>query len=199
MNEPITRRDAIGAALTAGTVATLIARPSAAAAQSRAASTDAVLDRHRHDWDWLVGRWNVRHRRLNGRLVGSTDWQEFDGTSQLWLTLDGLGTIDDNWLDLPGGAYRAVGLRAFDPETRRWAIWWLDARNPTYLDPPVHGGFENGVGAFYGDDVLDERPIKVRFRWSEITATSARWEQAFSPDGGATWEVNWVMHFSRAP
>ena len=27
--------------------------------------------------------------------------------------------------------------------------------------------------------------------------TAARWEQAFSADGGATWEVNWVMEFTR--
>lgn len=154
MNEPVTRRDAIGAALFAGATSALIARAGTVTARPRAIAVGAALDRHRHDWDWLVGRWNVRHRRLDGRLVGSTDWQEFDGTSQLWLTLDGLGTIDDNWLDLPGGAYRAVGLRAFDPGTRRWAIWWLDARNPTRLDPPVHGGFGNGTGTSYGDDVL---------------------------------------------
>lgn len=195
MNELITRRDAIGASLAIGAVSAF-ARPGTAAARLSPAA--AGIDGHRHDWDWLVGRWNVRHRRLNGRLVGSTDWQEFDGTSHLWLTLDGLGTVDDNWLDLPGGAYRAVGLRAFDPATRRWGIWWLDARYPTRIDPPVYGAFENGVGTFVGDDVLDNRPIKVRFRWSEITATSARWEQAFSPDNGATWEVNWVMRFTRA-
>jgi hypothetical protein len=62
----------------------------------------------------------------------------------------------------------------------------------------VRGGFRDGVGIFNGDDTLDGRPIKVRFKWSEITANNARWEQAFSPDGGETWEVNWVMHFSRA-
>ena len=62
----------------------------------------------------------------------------------------------------------------------------------------MRGGFKDGIGTFLADETFNGRPIKVRFRWSEITPKSARWEQAFSPDGGATWETNWVMHFSRA-
>jgi len=153
---------------------------------------------HEHDWDWLVGRWTVRHHRLKERLAGCTEWEDFNGTSVLWLTLDGLGTVDDNVLELPGGTYRAVGIRAFDRKSGQWSIWWLDARNPTVIEPPVHGGFRDGVGTFIGDDTLRGRPIKMRFVWSRITSTSAHWEQAFSPDGGKTWEVNWRMDFTRA-
>ncbi|MBI3676231.1 MAG: DUF1579 domain-containing protein [Proteobacteria bacterium] len=151
-----------------------------------------------HDFDFLIGKWRVHHLRLKGRLVGSTQWQEFDGTSQLHLTMDGQGTFDDNWIDLPGGAYRAMGIRAYDPTTKTWAIWWIDARNPhAPLDPPVIGGFKDGVGTFQADDTLDGKPIKVRYQWSRITPTSAHWEQAFSPDGGKSWEVNWKMDFTR--
>jgi hypothetical protein len=159
--------------------------------------TDAELAQHARDWDWLVGNWNVRHRRLKERLAGCTDWDEFNGTCHMVSTLAGLGNMDDNWLDLPSGAYRAMGIRAFNPETRQWSIWWLDARVQT-IDPPVRGGFANGVGVFQGPDTLRGQPVIVRFMWSEITTNSARWEQAFSPDDGATWEVNWVMRFTRA-
>jgi hypothetical protein len=159
--------------------------------------TDAELAHHARDWEWLVGEWNVRHRRLNGRLIASSDWQEFNGASRLWLTMGGFGAVDDNVIEIPSGTYRAMGVRGFDRATRQWSIWWLDARNPATLGEPVRGGFRDGVGVFNGDDVLDGRPIKVRFIWSEITASSARWEQAFSPDNGATWEVNWIMHLTR--
>ncbi|MBC7767229.1 MAG: DUF1579 domain-containing protein [Phycisphaerales bacterium] len=152
--------------------------------------------RHAHDWDWLVGSWRVRHRRLKGRLVGSTEWDEFDGTCVMVPTLNGFGNMDDNWLDLPAGAYRAMGIRAFNPETRLWSIWWLDERSQD-IEPPVRGGFIDGVGTFEGDDTLSGQPIKVRFRWSEIGGSAARWEQAFSADDGATWEVNWEMQFTR--
>ena len=160
--------------------------------------TDAGLAAHAHDWDWLVGKWNVTHRRLKGRLEGSTTWQEFNGTCDMRPTLGGFGNVDDNVLELPEGTYRAVGIRAFDPATWRWVIWWLDARTPTAIEPPVYGAFKDGIGTFMGDDTFKGKPIKVRFQWSEITANSALWQQAFSPDGGATWETNWMMRFTRA-
>ena len=39
-------------------------------------------------------------------------------------------------------------------------------------------------------------PIRVRFIWSGVTTPTPRWEQAFSDDGGETWETNWVMDFT---
>ena len=153
---------------------------------------------HRHDWDWLEGRWSVRHRRLKTRLTNDTAWEEFNGTCECWITMNGHGNVDDNVVELPSGAYRAMAMRAFNPATGKWAIWWLDERYPDHIEPPVYGGFASGIGRFEGDDTFNGQPIRVYFQWSDITATSARWEQAFSTDGGATWEVNWVMQFKRA-
>jgi hypothetical protein len=152
-----------------------------------------------HDFDFLAGEWRIRHRRLKEWLAGSAEWIEFSGTHKAQLVMGGQANIDDNFIDLPGGAYRALSLRAFDPKAGVWSIWWLDGRFPQGpLGPPVRGRFENGVGLFYADDTLDGKPIRVRFIWSNVTKTAARWEQAFSPDG-ATWETNWIMEFARAP
>jgi len=158
---------------------------------------DTTVTDHAHDFDFLVGKWRVHHRRLKARLAGSQEWVEFEGTSQLWLTMDGHGTVDDNFIGLPGDPYRAMGTRGYDPKTQTWAIWWLDGRDPHRLDPPVFGNFQNGVGTFNGDDTFNGKPIKVRFIWSKITVSSAQWEQAFSPDGGKSWETNWIMDFTR--
>lgn len=153
---------------------------------------------HVHDFDFLVGDWKVHHRRLKERLAGSTEWQEFAGTSTMHMAMDGRATFDDNLLELPAGTYRAIGVRAYDPKTGDWAIWWLDGRNPHGpLDPPVKGRFENGVGTFYANDTLRGKTVRVRYTWSQITPTSAHWQQAYSPDGGKTWEVNWDMDFLR--
>ena len=149
------------------------------------------------DWAFLVGRWNVRHHRLKDRLVGSTEWQDFNGTCENWPLMGGLGNVDDNVLELPAGTYRGVGVRAFDTETRQWSIWWIDSRIAN-IDPPVRGGFKDGVGVFVGNDTHKGTPIIARFRWSELTANTAKWDQAFSTDGGKTWETNWRMEFTRA-
>jgi hypothetical protein len=151
----------------------------------------------RDDFDFLIGRWWVRHRRLQQRLQGDTRWDEFGGTCDVRPILEGIGNIDENFIDLPAGRYRAATLRLFNPSTQLWSIWWIDARKPG-LEPPVHGGFEDGVGTFIGDDGWNGRPVRVRFIWSQITARSAHWEQAFSADGGASWETNWRMSFHRA-
>ena len=150
----------------------------------------------RHDFDVLHGRWRVAHRRLRRRLEGDTQWDESAGSSEMRPILGGLGTSDDNIIELPSGTYRGATVRVFNPETRLWTVLWFDSRNPR-LDAPLYGRFENGVGTFLGAEVIGQRVVIVRFIWSEITATTARWEQAFSPDAGASWEVNWVMHFKR--
>lgn len=153
-----------------------------------------------HDFDFLAGSWKVRHQRLKERLAGSHAWEEFDGTCTMRPLMGGYANVDDNVMELPSGTYQGVGLRSYDPKSGQWAIWWLDSRNPFGdLDPPVKGRFENGVGTFTSNDTLRGKPVRVRFTWSQITPTSAHWEQAFSPDGGKTWEVNWRMEFTRVP
>lgn len=149
------------------------------------------------DFDFEIGDWLVRHRRLKERLVGCHDWEEFDGSSTTRYVLGGCGNIEDNIIDFPSGRYRAIAIRSFDAKTGSWAIWWLSSNNPHTLDIPVVGRFENGVGSFLAEDSLNGRPILVRFLWLATDTPVPRWEQAMSPDGGLTWETNWTMDFRR--
>lgn len=89
------------------------------------------------DFDFYVGSWRVRHRRLQDRLVASTTWEEFDGRCVVTKLLGGFANVDDTILEMPSGAHRALALRAFNPQTSTWSIWWLDARDPRSLGVPV--------------------------------------------------------------
>jgi hypothetical protein len=149
-----------------------------------------------HDFDFLLGRWSVAHRKLRQRLTGSGDWVGFDGTCDVRPLLGGAGNCDENWLDDPSGPYRALTLRLFEPDSARWSIRWVDDRS-LRLEPPVHGGFDDDEGMFLGDDEWEGRPILVRFIWRNPGGGKARWEQSFSDDKGRTWETNWTMDFTR--
>ena len=149
-----------------------------------------------HDFDFQTGRWLIRNHRLKERLKGCTEWETFDATQEARLLPGGLGNIDDyvteHW---PG--FVGMSLRLYSPRTRLWHIYWASNRLDGF-EPPVIGAFdEDGVGVFEGGQDLDGRPILVRFVWSGITQHTARWEQAFSPDDGRTWETNWIMTMTR--
>ncbi len=112
--------------------------------------------------------------------------------------MNGTMNVEDNVFHRATGISRGVALRAYDEKTGQWAIWWVDSRNPhAPVDPPMLGRFENGVGTFYSDGMLEGKPARTRFIWSHITPTSARWEQAFSFDAGKTWRIDWIMEFER--
>ena len=163
----------------------------------------AVAPNAARDFDFLMGPWRISNTRLVQRLAGCNDWEVFDATGTARPLPGDIGNCDDftplAWK--PG--FVGMTLRVFSPVTRRWSIYWLD--NATggldaatgLLQPPVVGGFHDGVGLFYGEEVLKGRPVRVRFTWSQMQTGAPRWEQAFSEDGGATWEVNWVMEFAR--
>ncbi len=151
-----------------------------------------------HDFDFWIGEWRVHHRRLKERLAGNHDWVDFDGTATTRPALGGLGNVDDSVFNFPGGAYRGVGIAAYDPKTAQWSTWGLDGRDPVAsLDPPARGHFENGVGTFYADDSFNGKPVRVRFIWTHATPATAHFEQAYSPDAGKTWETNWTSDFQR--
>jgi hypothetical protein len=146
------------------------------------------------DFDFLMGRWTVHNRKLKARLQGCTEWLEFSATNEARLLLGGLGN-EDEFRTADG--FIGMSLRFFDVAARRWAIHWVDNRRGT-LEPAVSGPFRDGVGHFEGEDTFEGRPIRVRFLWSGTRTATPRWEQAFSEDGGHTWETNWVMDFTRA-
>lgn len=150
------------------------------------------------DFDFQIGSWTVKHRRLRDRLVDSTEWDAFDGACEMRTVLGGDGNIEDNILHFPTGTIRAIAIRSYDPTAKSWAIWWLASNDPHRLDVPVVGRFEDGVGTFLAEDTLRGRPILTRFLWLDTLTGTPRWEQAMSADGGEVWETNWTMDFTRA-
>ncbi|WP_274630449.1 hypothetical protein [Arvimicrobium flavum] len=144
------------------------------------------------DFDFLIGDWNIANEKLVERFAGSSEWQHFDASTSCRKILNGAGNLDE--MTLPGSDFVGLSLRVFNPVDGQWSIHWVDNDRHRVLEPMV-GRFEGGVGLFYGGEEHAGRAVLARFRWNAST-DSPRWEQAFSDDGGETWETNWVMNFS---
>lgn len=186
---------ALGAAIW---VAALVMAPAAMATQDTPKTLKPANLSGLRDFDFLNGHWKTKHRRLKQRFVGSGEWIEFDGSFSQRPLMDGWANTGDNVFDMPGGTYRGVSLRAYDPQTGQWTVWWLDGRNPgDDLSPPNKGRFEGGLGRFFAKDTMQGKPVLVRVTWSQPSPDAPRWEQAFSIDDGKTWELNWVTDFIR--
>ncbi|MEU6552034.1 hypothetical protein ABZ915_17385 [Streptomyces sp. NPDC046915] len=147
-----------------------------------------------HDFDFFHGEWTVLHRRRTDFLDPDSGWEEFRATSRCWPLFGGAANIDE--IDMPHLGSKGLTLRLFDQESRQWSLNWSSSRSGK-LFPPVVGRFADGRGEFHGDDTHDGKDVRVRFVWSGTSPAAARWEQAFSVDGGETWVTNWIMEFTR--
>lgn len=160
------------------------------AAQS-AAARDAS-----HDFDFEIGEWSTHLRRLPHPLSGSKEWVTYDGTSTVRAAQGGHANLVDLSVQGAAGRIDGISLRLYEPQSHEWSLNFasmIDGR----LTAPVFGGFHDGRGEFYGQDFLNGRAILVRFTIADVTANSCRFEQAFSGDGGRTWEVNWIATDTR--
>ncbi|HTD75507.1 MAG TPA: hypothetical protein VK652_18405 [Steroidobacteraceae bacterium] len=170
---------------TAATAAAATASPAAAPSQA-AAPRDG-----QHDFDFEIGTWKTHLKRLVHPLSGSTTWVELDGTTVVRKIWDGRANLAELETDASSGHLSVLSLRLYDPQARQWSLNTANAKAGT-LGVPTVGEFKDGRGEFFDQETFNGRTILVRNVWSEITADSCRFEQAFSDDGGKTWEVNWI-------
>jgi len=175
----------------------LMAVASAAASAAAAPGEAAQMRDGQHDFDWDIGSWKVHMKRLLHPLSGSTTWAEYDGTDVVRKVWSGRANLGEVELDGPSGHLEFLTLRLYNPESHQWSMNISNSAAGT-LSPPAIGGFEGGHGRFYDQESYDGRTILVRFDVSVLTPTSCRFEQAFSADGGATWEVNLIVTESLA-
>jgi hypothetical protein len=165
---------------------------------SRAASSSppAPVRDGQHDFDFELGRWKIELRRLKHPLHGSNEWEKGAGTSVTRPVWGGKANLEEFEVDMPAGHVEGLTLRLYSPTTHQWSLYWANQKKAE-VDVPTVGEFKNGRGEFYDQEAFEGRKILVRYIWSDITPTSAHFEQSYSDDGGKTWETNWITQQTR--
>lgn len=166
-----------------------------ATSQANGQSASPVRD-GQHDFDFNIGVWKTRIKRLQHPLAGSKEWIEVSGTVTVSKVWQGRANLEEIEADGPTGHIEGLTLRLYNPESRQWYLYWANSKVGT-LDTPGVGEFKSGRGEFYSQDQFNGRTILVRQIYSNITPNSYHFEQSYSDDGGKTWEPNWVASLTR--
>lgn len=151
-----------------------------------------------HDFDFVFGTWRVRNRRLRYPLRGSNEWYEFDATYKAQPLWNGKANLDEFFGESPLGRIEGLTLRLYDERNGCWSLYWATSKNGLTTVPNVGAFNDEGFGDFFSNEVFEGKAIICRYRWTKKYGEGCRWEQAFSADGGSTWETNWIMDFTRA-
>ncbi|HEU5459255.1 MAG TPA: hypothetical protein VFU83_02125 [Pyrinomonadaceae bacterium] len=144
-----------------------------------------------HDFDFEIGTWKTHLRRLVRPLTGSTTWVEYEGTSVVRKVWNGRANLLELKASGPAGSFEGLSLRLYNPQSRQWSLNFANINDGVLVQPTI-GEFKDGRGEFYNQEKYNGHAILVRFVITKITDDSYRFEQAFSDDGGKTWEVNWI-------
>jgi hypothetical protein len=150
-----------------------------------------------HDFDFHIGTWKTHVSRLLHPLSGSTAWAQYDGTTVVRKVWNGRANLVELEVDGPQGHLELLSLRLYNPDSHQWSLNVGSSQAGT-LSVPTIGQFKNGRGEFFDQEMLNGRAILVRFVISDVTPDTCHFEQAFSNDGGKTWEVNWIATDTRA-
>lgn len=173
--------------------------PAVCAAPSPPSSPGAAARDGRRDFDFEFGAWRTHLLRLESPLSGSSTWVEYEGTSIVHPFLDGRANLVELDVEGPAGRIAGLSLRLYNPQSGQWSLHYASVASGALTTPAVGAFDDAGCGEFYAQETFNGRAILVRFVITDVTADSARFEQAFSADGGRTWEVNWIAVDTRIP
>jgi hypothetical protein len=188
-------RDSIRTCLLACSLAVIL-QPLQGLAQQNSDAQKTTERDGQHDFDFEIGTWKTHLSRRLNPLTGSATWVEYEGTTVVRKIWDGRANLVELKVNGPAGRIEGLSLRLYNPQSHQWSLNFANS-NGGAMSQPTIGEFKNGRGKFFDQETLNARAIFVRFVISDITPTSCHFEQAFSNDGGKTWELNWIATDTR--
>jgi hypothetical protein len=170
----------------------------AAVAQTPATSPTQVASPRdgAHDFDFNIGTWRTHIARLAHPLSGSSEWVKLEGTVTVRKVWDGRAQLEEIEAEGLTGHWEGLTVFLYNPVAHQWSQTFANSKNGT-LGTPIVGEFKDGRGELFSQETFNDRIILTRGTWSEIKPDSHKFEQAFSGDGGKTWETNFIATLDR--
>lgn len=171
------------------------------ASSSTSAQTPPICEEEQgRAFDFWVGDWDIRQRirREDGTYLA------LPARTSVSRALDGCalvehwqGEVQFFWEGMQEPEpMKAISVRAYDPRTREWNIYWMDTRSRRF-DTPYVGNFAGDRGDFYREWETPEGRRIGRIRFSVVSRDSVSWSLAVSTDERQNWTTMWSMEMRR--
>jgi hypothetical protein len=141
-----------------------------------------------HDFDFNFGVWKSHITRLVHPLTDSKESIELNGTVAVRKVWDGKAWLEEMEADGPKGHWQGMTLFLYNPQSHQWSQTFVNSSQGVVAGT-LTGSFQDGREELYSQDTVDGRAILVRGTWSNIAADSHRYQEAYSTDGGKTWQT----------
>ena len=156
----------------------------ALALSAPATAQTPCADAEARQLDFWLGEWDLT-------------WQGGEGTNSITRRF-GDCVIEENFAgDMPAGLFEGHSVSVWNPQLGQWQQTWVDNQGG-YLT--FTGGLDqDGVMRLYGPEreLADGRRAITRMSWVDVREESLNWHWERSFDGGATWEMVWLIHYQR--
>jgi len=183
----------LGALVLLGALGTFSQPASAQTAPTPQAQRDG-----QRDMDFNIGTWRAHINLLRTPLKGTGTWVELNGTAVVRKVWGGRAQLEEVEADGSIGHFEALVLLLYDPHSHQWSKSFANSNDGQLIQPMI-GEFRDGRGEFYDQETYHGRTALMRAVWSNITVNSQHFQEAFSFDGGKTWEPYFVATFMRSP
>jgi hypothetical protein len=171
------------------------ALPADAADQAAAAPASITRD-GAHDFDFNFGMWKSHITRLVHPLTESKESVELNGTVTVRKVWDGKAALEEMEADGPKGHWEGMSLFLYNPQSHEWSQTFINSAQGVFAGA-LTGSFHDGRGELYSQDTAAGRVVLVRGTWSNIAPDSHRYEEAYSSDGGKTWQTVFTADLTR--
>jgi hypothetical protein len=167
----------------------------APAPDDRPAAANPLPGDAAHDFDFNFGKWNAHIKALHRASDNTTSWKTFDGTADVQKVWDGRAQLEEIEADGSSGHLEALVIILYNPDAHQWTKSFASSDDGQLST--MTGGFANGRGELYSQEMFHGRTQLLRAVWSDITPKSQNFQESSSDDGGRTWQPYFAATFDR--